>query len=134
MTSNSSTEFPEELLSKELTRIISEWQRGDQSDRSLVDLFEVLTHYSRECDVDTRTLESQVRRFSVCEGTPLENQRRLILLEMLQSIRTQLQRRAMNVADRIEANDTARQANASYGDVAHWGHVTLTPHHFRVQS
>ena len=134
MTPDAPTEFPEQRLTKELMRISAELQRGDQTDQSLMELFEVLIHFGREIDCDPRTWNDQVQRFSEPAEDSRDNQRLSILVAMLQDTQTRLRCRVLNLAERFEAHDAARQANASYGGVAHWEHASQTPLAFRCQS
>ncbi len=134
MTNDTPTEFPEQRLTKELMRISSKLQRGDQAEHSLVELFEVLIQFDREMDGDMRTLNEQVTGFSEPAVGSRDNHRMSILVGMLQDTQTRLRCRVLKLAERLEAHDTARQANASYGGVAHWEHTTQTSHAFRNQS
>ena len=134
MTHDSPTEFPEQRFTQELTRISAKLQRGDRADHSLVELFDVLIHYSREIDCDPQRLIAQVQRFSEPTDGSLGNHRLSILMEMLQDIQTELRCRVLNLAERLEAHDAARQANASYGGVAHRKNASQTPHAFHHQS
>ena len=134
MSHDTPTEFPEQRLTKELMRIITEWQRGDPADHSLVELFEVLIHFGREMDGDPRPLNDQVRRFLEPAEGSLNNHRLSILMAMLQDTQTQLRCRVLNLAERLEAHDAARQAHASYGGVAHGEPASRTPPAFRCQS
>ncbi len=134
MTHDATTEFPEQRLTQELMRISAEWQRGDPSNRSLVDLFEVLTHFGREMDGDPPTGNDPVPRFSEPADGSLDNHRLSILVALLQDTQTRLRCRVLSLAERVEAHDAARQATASYGGVAAWEHATHTPQAFRYQS
>ena len=134
MTHDAPTEFPEQHLTHELMRIRTQWQRGDQSDHRLVELFEVLVHFSREIDCDPQTLNAHPQRFSESADGSRGHHRLSVLVAMLQDTQTRLRDRVLNLAERLEAHDVARQANASYGGVAQWGHATPTPPAFRTQS
>ena len=134
MSNDALTEFPEQRLTMELTRIIAELQRGDQADDRLSELFEVLTYFGGEIDCDPQTLNHQVQRFMEPADGSLHNHQLSILFAMLQDIQTQLRTRVLNLAERLEAHDAARQAHASYGGVAHWEHASQTPLAFRCQS
>ena len=134
MTPDAPTEFPEQRLTKELMRISAELQRGDQTDQSLMELFEVLIHFGHETDGDLRTWNDQVPRFSESAEDSLDNHQLSILVAMLQDTQARLRCRVLNVAERLEAHDAARQANASYGGVAQWEHTPQTPPAFRYQS
>ncbi len=114
MSPDDPTEFPEQRLTSELMRISAQLQRGDQADHSLVELFELLLHFGREADGDPQTWNDRVPQFSEPVDGSLDNHRLSILREMLQDTQTQLRGRVSNVAERLEAHDTARQAQASY--------------------
>ena len=133
MTIDAPTEFPEQRLTKELTRIIANLQRGDQADHSLVELFKVLTHFGLENYCDLRTWNDQSLRFSEPVDGSQDNHRLSILMPILQEIQTRLRSRVLDLTERLEAYDSAQQANASYGGVAHWEHASQTPHAFRYQ-
>ncbi len=134
MTHDAPTEFPEQRLTKELMRISAELKRGDQADHNLVDLFEVLIHFGREMNGDPQTWNDQVLRFSDPADGSLGNHRLSILMAMLQDTQIRLRCRALNLAERLEAHDTARQASASYGGVAHWEHASPMSPAFRYPS
>jgi hypothetical protein len=127
-------EFPEQRMTKELMRISAALQRGDQADHCLVELFEVLTKFGREIDVDTPTATAQVPQFSEPVNGAQDNHRLSVLMAMLQDTQTRLRCRVLNLAERLEAHDAARQAHASYGGVAHGEHSPHTSPAFRTQS
>ena len=134
MLNDALTEFPEQRFTKELMRISAELQCGDPPDHSLVELFDVLVHFGREIDCDPRTLNDQVPQLSGLPDGSLGNHRLSTLVALLQDTQSRLRCRAMNLAERLEAHDAARQANASYGGVAQWGHASPTPPVHRYQS
>ena len=115
-------------------KISAELQRGDLTGHCLVELFEVLNNFGREMGCDLRTLNDQVARFSEPADGSLDSHRLSMLMAMLQDTQTRLRCRMLNLAERFEAHDTARQANASYGGVAAWEHAPQTPHAFLCQS
>ena len=134
MTHDAPSEFPEQRLTKELMRISAELQRGDQTDQSLMELFEVLIHFGCEMDGDPQTWNDRTLRISEPAAGSLDNHRLSILVALLQDTQTRLRCRVLNVAERLEAHDTARQAHASYGGVAHWEHAPQMSPAFRYQS
>jgi hypothetical protein len=134
VTNDAPSEFPEQRFTKELIRISAGLQSSDQADRSLVDLFEVLINYGRETDCDLRMLNDQFQWHSELADGSLDNHRRSILMAMLQDTLTRLRCRVLNLEERLEVHAATRQANASYGGVAHWEHVPQSPHVFRYQS
>ena len=128
------TEFPEQRLTQELMRIRTQWQQGAQADHSLEELFEVLVQFGREIDCDPQSLNDHIHRFSEPAEGSRDNQRLSILVAMLRVTQTELRCRVMKLAERFEEHDVVRQANASYGGVAQWGHATPTPPAFRYHS
>lgn len=134
MSHDSPIEFPEQRLAQQLIRISADLQHGKQTDHSLVELFELLTHYGRELDIDLRARNDQASQFSPpTAGSPV-NHRLSILLALLQDTEARLRNRASNVAERLEAHDATRQATASYGGVAQWDRGPQTQPAFRTQS
>ncbi len=115
---DTTTEFPEERLSQDLMRIRSELQRGDRTDRSLDELYETLTHYDHEARGDSPTPDMQAARTPRPASGTLDDHRLTVLIAMVQETRTQLRARALNLAERIEAHEAAREAQACYGTVA----------------
>ncbi len=134
MTNDALTEFPEQRLTKALMRIGAELQGRNQSDQRLGELFEVLTHYGREMDVNPQTLNDHDSRFSEPAEDSRGNHQLPVLMAMLQDTMTRLRCRVSKVVERIEVHDTARQANARYGGVAGWELASQTPHVFLDQS
>jgi hypothetical protein len=112
------TEFPEERLSQDLMRIRSELQRGDRTDRSLDELYEALTQYDREARDGSPVPDTPAVRTPEPASGSLDAHRLTVLIAMVQETRTQLRARALNLAERIEAHEAAREAQACYGTVA----------------
>ena len=130
MPHESPSEFPEQRFTEELMRIGAELQRGDSADHSQLELFELLIHYGREIDCDPQTLNEHVSQFSNPADGSLNNHRLSILVAMLQDIQNRLRCRVLGVAERLEAREAARLANACYGGVAHRKRGPQSPHAF----
>lgn len=112
------TEFPEQRLSHDLKRISSELQRGDQTGRSLDELYETLTQYDREARDGSQASDTPAAPASKPASGSLEAHRLTVLIAMVQNTRSELRARALNLAERIEAHDAAREAQACYGTAA----------------
>lgn len=112
------TEFPEHRLSHDLMRISSELQRGDRTGRSLDELYETLTQYDREASDGSLKPDTQVAPTPKPASGSLEAHRLTVLIAMVQNTRSELRARALNLAERIEAHEAAREAQACYGTAA----------------
>lgn len=133
MVHDTSSELPEQRLTRELMRIQAELHRGDLAERSLVDLYEVLTHYDNEVDYELGKSDDPV---SKRQELPLGSlvHRLSVLAEMVQDTQSRLRIRALTLTQRLEAHDAALQANASYGGVAQREVTPQKSHAFRYQS
>lgn len=112
------TEFPEQRLSSDLMRISSELQRGDRTGRSLDELYETLTQYDREASNGSVKPDTPAAPAPKPVSGSLEAHRLTVLIAMVQNTRSELRARALNLAERIEAHEAAREAQACYGTAA----------------
>lgn len=114
MPHESSNEFPEHRLTRELVRIGADLLSEDRKDRSLMDLYEVLVRYDSEVNCDSQDLvDPGARPVTLTHGS-LDHHLSL-LVEMVQDTRLQLRSRALKLMERVEALDSVCQANFMYG-------------------
>lgn len=133
MANEVSQELPEQRLTRELIRISAALQQGDPGDHPLVELFKVLEQYGHEIDRNSLPVSNHVQHSSLPMSSFLDKQGRSTLLAMLGQTQTQLRKRIMNMALRIETGDLARQAHQHYGGAAQREYAPSSPPVFRYQ-